>query len=114
MFKNDFYQFLDQKYFLNEDFQIMSFDVISGLYSISDGHMEGITEVVYDSTYTPIKKVLARKFVITHDTMMKILRNGRDELKKMKFDFEYFYLYSVKQISNGNGGFIYEICAAFE
>jgi hypothetical protein len=46
--------------------------------------------------------------------MMKILRNGRDELKKMKFDFEYFYLYSVKQISNGNGGFIYEICAAFE
>ena len=114
MFKYDFYEFLDQNIFSDTDNQTLSISLISGLYAISDGHMEHNTEVVYDYAYTPIKTVFARKFVITHDQLLKIINNGRDELKHLKYDFEYFYLYRVKCITNYQGRLMYEIYAAIE
>jgi hypothetical protein len=115
MFKNDFYEFLDQNIFLTQNNETFPIHLLLSLYSLSDGHMQHSVEDVYDSTYTKIKTISARTLRIDEPTMLKIINNGIDELKKVKMcNFEYFYLYNVKRVIDTRGNYQYFINAAFE
>ncbi len=104
MFKNDFYEFLDQNIFLTRNYETFPTSMLLQLYSISDGHVQHSIEEVYDSKYVKIKTVSTRTLNVNESTMLKIINNGIDELKKVKMsNFEYFYLYNVKRVIDTRG-----------
>jgi len=89
--------------------------LLLSLHSLSDGHTQHSVEDVYDSTYTKIKTISARTLRIDEPTLLKMINNGIDELKKVKMcNFEYFYLYNVKRVIDTRGNYQYFINAAFE